>query len=283
MAGWHDLLMCPHCGAGLSERGGSLACEAGHSFDIARHGYVNLLQGGASAGTADTPEMVAARSAFLARGHFRPLDEELADAVALAVGGSEGCVADVGAGTGEHLAAVLDRLPHRTGLALDISKHAARRAARAHPRIGAVVCDAWGRLPVRDGVAAAVMCVFAPRNAAEFARMLVPGGALVVVTPTVHHLRELIEPLGMISVDPEKAERVDRALGGHFTLQDARRFEQRIILTPEDAVAVVSMGPSARHTSPLEVRGRVEVLGQAIEATVSVDITVWRLLEGDRG
>lgn len=277
MADWHGLLECPQCGAGLAEAGGALACAAGHSFDIARQGYVNLLPGGASAGTADTPEMVAARSAFLARGHFRPIDEALAEAVASAVGGSEGCVIDVGAGTGEHLAAVLDRLPHRIGLALDISKHAARRACRAHPRIGAAVCDAWGRLPVRDGVAAAVMCVFAPRNAAEFARVLVPGGALVVVTPTARHLRELIEPLGMISVDPEKSERIGRTLGERFTAEHVVSVEYPIGFSVADAVALVSMGPSARHASSGQLHSRAEALGPVIAATVSVEVAVWRL------
>ena len=277
MADWHGLLECPQCGAGLAEAGGALACAAGHSFDIARQGYVNLLPGGASAGTADTPEMVAARSAFLARGHFRPIDEALAEAVASAVDGHEGCAIDVGAGTGEHLAAVLERLPHLVGLALDISKHAARRASRAHPRLGAVVCDAWGRLPVRDGVAAVVMCVFAPRNASEFARVLAPGGALAVVTPTARHLHELIEPMGMISVDPEKSERVGRALGEHFAEEKVVSVEYPIELSVADAIALVSMGPSARHTSPEQLSSRAEALGPLIAATVSVEVTVWRL------
>lgn len=277
MADWYGLLECPHCGARLAEGSGALACASGHSFDIARQGYVNLLPGGARAGTADTPEMVAARSAFLASGHFRPIDEALADAVASAVDGHEGCVIDVGAGTGEHLAAVLERLPHRVGLALDISKHAARRASRAHPRIGAIVCDAWGRLPVRDGVAAAVMCVFAPRNASEFSRVLAPGGTLVVVTPTARHLRELIKPLGMISVDPEKSERIGRSLGGRFTGQKVVSVEYPTGLTVGDAVALVSMGPSARHTSPEQTHSRAEALGRVITATVSVEVAVWRL------
>ena len=277
MTGWHDLLECPHCGQKLTEKSGALACATGHSFDIARQGYVNLLPGGASAGTADTQEMVAARSAFLASGHFRRIDEALADAVASAVDGHEGCVIDVGAGTGEHLAAVLDRLPHRVGLALDISKHAARRASSAHPRIGAVVCDAWGRLPVRDGVAAAVICVFAPRNAAEFARVLAPGAAFVVVTPTTRHLRELIEPLGMISVDPEKSERIGRSLGERFIKEKVVSVEHPTGLSVTDAVALVSMGPSARHTSSDQLHLSAEALGPGIVATVSVEVAVWRL------
>jgi 23S rRNA (guanine745-N1)-methyltransferase len=63
-------------------------------------------------------------------------------ATALA-GDGPGLVVDVGAGTGHHLAAVLDALTAHHGVALDVAKAAARRAARAHPRAAAVVCDVW--------------------------------------------------------------------------------------------------------------------------------------------
>ena len=71
------------------------------------------------------------------------------------MGVPDGCVLDLGAGTGWYLARVLDRLPGRSGLALDLSRHALRRAARAHARIGAVAADAWGPLPVRDAAVGA--------------------------------------------------------------------------------------------------------------------------------
>jgi len=280
MAEWHGLLACPYCGAALAEAGGALACAAGHAFDIARQGYVNLLPGGASADTADTPEMVAARTGFLARGHFGPLDEALAEAVASGVGATEGCVIDVGAGTGGHLAAVLERLPYHVGLALDISKHAARRAARAHPRIGAVVCDAWGTLPVRDGVAAAVMCVFAPRNAPEFARVLAPAGALVVVTPTARHLEELVGPLGLVSVDPRKEERLEATLGGHFERTTTRLVECEMHLARADALAAALMGPSAHHLRAGEAESRVAALPEPIDTTLSVSVSTWRKMTG---
>lgn len=276
MAEWHALLACPHCGGGLAEGDGTLACEQGHSFDIARQGYVNLLAGGASAGTADTADMVAARTAFLGRGHFAPLDAALASAVAEAVSGVAGCVVDVGAGTGEHLAAVLARLPDRIGLALDVSKHAARRAARAHPGVGAVVCDAWGALPLRSGVAASVMSVFAPRNAPEFARVLAPDGALVVATPTERHLAELIGPLGMVSVDRRKEERLASTLSGHFQRGEDQLVECEMALSRGDVRAVALMGPSAHHIDPAETRQRTAALAEPIAVTLSVIVSTWR-------
>ena len=85
-----------------------------------------------------------------------------------------------------------------------MAKPAARRAARAHPRAGAAVCDVWRGLPLADACADVVLDVFAPRNGAEFRRVLRPGGRLVVVTPTPAHLAELVPLLGLIGVDPDK-------------------------------------------------------------------------------
>jgi SAM-dependent methyltransferase len=169
-----DQLACPVCGEGLARRDATLRCRNGHSFDVARQGYVNLLTGAVPAGLGDSAAMVAARADFLAAGHYRPITE----ALVRAAGGARRIV-DVGAGPGHHLAAVAGAVPGRRGLALDASKHAARRAARAHPRVEAVVADVWRGLPLRDGAVDAVLDVFAPRHGAEFARVLAPGGALI--------------------------------------------------------------------------------------------------------
>ena len=134
------LLRCPICRDSLTAADGSLRCVAGHTFDIARQGYVNLL----GATTGDTAAMVADRAAFLAAGHYAPLAALVADWAASCV---DGLVVDAGAGTGYYLGAVLARRPS-AGLALDSSPHALRRAARVGERVGAVVWDEIGRAHV---------------------------------------------------------------------------------------------------------------------------------------
>jgi len=199
-------LRCPLCGASLERSAAALRCASGHAFDIARQGYVSLLAG-RLAPVGDTADMVQARAEFLAAGHYARLAEAVARAAGDLDTGAEnpaGGVADIGAGTGYYLASVLDRQPGRAGLALDASKFAARRAARAHPRIGAVVADVRARLPIADGAAAVALSVFAPRPAAELRRILHPAGRLLVVTPDPDHLGELAGPLGLLAVDPRK-------------------------------------------------------------------------------
>ena len=271
-------LACPVCAAPLAAGadGGVLRCPAGHSYDRARQGHVTLLPPGHRAPPGDSAEMVADRVAFLAAGHYAGISAALGDAV-LDGGGAEPVrLLDLGGGTGHHLAAVLDRLPGASGVVLDSSPFAARRAARAHARAMAVVADTWARLPVRDGGVDRVLVVFAPRNGPEIARVLDPAGRLVVVTPAADHLGELVDPLGLLRVDGDKAARLAGALEPH--LVPVASTERRDVLRLDHAAVatLVGMGPHARHL-PADVRaGRIAALPERVEVTAAVRVAVYR-------
>ena len=221
--------------------------------------------------------MVGARRAFLDAGHFAPIARAVADAALDAgTGDVPGVLADAGAGTGYVLGAVLDAMPGRQGVALDISKHALRVAARSHERLGAVVADVWRRLPLKDRSAALVLNVFAPRNAEEFARVLAPGGSLIVVTPRADHLAELVGPLGLVTVDPRKSERLAAKLSGLFERVAEVDVVSHVELSHADAVAAAEMGPSATHVSAAEIACRAETLSTPVAATISVTVGTYR-------
>lgn len=243
-----EYLVCPVCRAHLALDAGVVRCSNGHSFDIAKQGYVSLLVGSRPPGTADSAEMVAARAAFLEAGHYAPLARALAEAV-----GEAGVIVDAGTGTGYYLGAVLGEA---TGIAFDVSKHAVRRAARLPGRVGAFVADVWQPLPIADRVADAVLNVFAPRNGPEFARVLRPGGRLVVVTPGPGHLRPLVDELGLLSVDEDKERRLARSLPG-FIEVSRREVAFDLELTAGEVNEVVGMGPSAWHTDAAELKRRI--------------------------
>lgn len=275
-------LACPVCGADLALRPGSISCANNHLFDIAKHGYVNLLPGGAQTGTADTASMVEARADFLAEGHFSTLAMLLADRVAIAIGpcarpeDGPPLIVDAGAGTGYYLAKALDRCPPALGAAIDISKFAARRAARAHPRMGAVVADLWGPLPVRSNAADTIINVFAPRNPTEFRRLLRPDGTLHVVSPTARHLQEVAHPLQLLSVDDDKTRQIDSALGPLFTLADRDEHEIAMLLSHSAVETLVRMGPSAWHRDPADIRRRLAGLTDPVSVTASFTASIYR-------
>lgn len=270
-----DLLTCPVCGAGLAGEERALRCASGHNFDIARQGYVNLLTGGARPGTADTPEMIRSREAFLGAGHFAPVADALAARVTDELPPAAR-ILDAGAGTGYYLARLLDRSPDAVGLAVDASKHALRRAARAHPRIGAVVADLWRPLPIRTAAVDAIINVFAPRNGPEYRRVLTSDGLLHVVTPTSRHLGRLVPDLGLLTVDDRKRERVDRALGAHFTRVTTATIDTEAVLDHDEVLTLVAMGPSAHHVSVHRLRARLAELPAPLRVPLSVSITTYR-------
>jgi 23S rRNA (guanine745-N1)-methyltransferase len=279
-----DLLACPLCGSGFRLLPSALRCRAGHSFDIARQGYVNLMPGGARPGTADTAEMIAAREEFLSAGHYAPLARMVADLAGAAVppAPAPASVLDAGAGTGYYLGVVLDRLgsrpsaPAAVGLAMDISARALRRAARAHPAIGAVVCDLWKPFPVRSCAASLIINVFAPRNGAEFRRVLRADGALIVVTPAPGHLAELIRAAELLTVDSRKDERLAASLAGHFTLASRAERAFGLRLSRAGAATLIGMGPSARHADAAVIHARLARLAEPIAVTAAFQISVYR-------
>jgi 23S rRNA (guanine745-N1)-methyltransferase len=253
-----DLLACPVCRSGLGVADGSLTCENGHSFDLARQGYLNLL-GGAEPANADTAAMLAARGRVHAAGIFDPVAEQVAARVS-----GRMSVLEVGSGTAYYLARALGEDPAAVGVALDVSKAAAKLASRADPRIAAVVADVWKPLPVRSRCLDAILCVFAPRNLPEFARTLRPDGVLVVATPRPGHLAGLRDRHGLLEVPAEKADRLAAAASEFFELHDTRLQRRQVAVSAELAADLIAMGPNAFHRVPEDVAG----------CTVTIDITV---------
>jgi 23S rRNA (guanine745-N1)-methyltransferase len=261
-------LRCPACAEPMTAAGQAVRCQRGHAFDVARQGYVNLAAGRVTH-PGDTAAMVGARARWLAGGAYDFLSAELAAQVS----GVAGLVLDAGAGTGHHLARVLDANPDAVGLAVDVSKPAVRRAARAHPRAAAVLADSWQRLPVGDHTAAVVLNVFAPRNGAEFYRVLCPDGALLVVTPEPGHLGELVDTLGLLRVPPEKADRVAAGLTPWFRAGTARVLTRTLRLSRAQVHTLVEMGPSAHHTDPQRLVATVATLAEPVLVTASVRLS----------
>jgi 23S rRNA (guanine745-N1)-methyltransferase len=260
-------LLCPVCRKTLSPASGegaaavrprALACAEGHSFDAARQGYFNLLVGKGTAFQPDSADMVAARAAFLDAGHYRPLAAAVAGAAAAALQGPEPAVLDSGTGTGHYLRAVLDEAGGAVAaIGLDISKFALRRAAKLNPDAVNLVSDVWQQFPVADSAVDVVTVVFAPRNAAEFARVLKPSGRLIVVTPRHGHLAEIASQAGLLGIEPAKDERLADALTGHFELLSAQDVDVALGLSPQDVANLALMGPAGHHTDRVALAARL--------------------------
>ena len=278
------LMLCPVCGEQMEAAGQvpaqGLRCAAGHQYDGARQGYVNMLTGRGTRFIPDTAEMVSARDAFLGAGHYAPLARQLAATAGTLLAGTPAPVLlDAGAGTGYYLEAVLHNLADGRALALDLSKFALRRAARTLPDALCVVWDLWKPLPLSAGSTDLILNVFAPRNPAEFARVLKPGGHLVVATAAPGHLEELREVVPLLAVDTDKSERLGETLGAGFDEVESVALRVPLQLRAEDMVRLVMMGPNAHHLDAEAVRAAAAGAGAdggELPVTARFTVTVYR-------
>ncbi|MHA7986371.1 methyltransferase domain-containing protein [Rathayibacter sp. CAU 1779] len=268
-----EWLRCPICFLPLEAVPPlSLGCGDGHRFDVNKHGYVSMLATQPRI-AGDTPQMLDARADLLSSGAYDAVAHLITESV---VDQGTERVIDAGTGTGHYSARIAARLPRSARiLATDIAADAVRRSVRhiGRERADGLVADTWRPLPIRDGVADAVVNVFAPRNAEEFRRVLKDDGRLVVALPQQDHLIELREALPMLNVPPDKSERLTEDFSAHFTLEHSATARYRLSISHDTAVALRTMGPSGHHTAADDAPA---VAAVPHEVTVAVDVLRFR-------
>lgn len=248
-----EALICPVCAGtfSLSSEGTlGVLCESGHRFDFSRHRYLNLLTGSASKSIADSAEMVKARAAFLSVGHFQLLSEGLAHSFSRFAPRvrKDSVLLDAGCGTGHYLSGLLaGPAAGFAAIGLDLSAEALRQAVRANPELLAVVWDLWRPLPLAANSVDAVVVVFAPRNIAEFQRVLRPDGVLLIATPLPDHLSGLPPLAGRVGQQPGKHAALHSAVAGAFETLDETELHAEVDLSNQEAVQLMLMGPTGHH------------------------------------
>lgn len=220
-----------------------------HAFDVAREGYVNLLPSHhrRSARAGDSAEMVKARRAFLAAGHYAPLERALAAHSAARTGGAE-AVLDVGCGEGSLTAALVGEQVH----GVDISRPAIRLAARSFPELTFAVASGK-RLPFEDAAFGLVCVAMAPLFD-DALRVLREGGWLLRVSPGAEHLAGLKEH---VFARAKPHVRAPVAIAG---LRHAEEVRVRITCTLDaaDRARLVAMTPLRHRAPPARIERAIE-------------------------
>lgn len=215
------------CGLPLVRQNGTLACANRHSYDVARSGYINLLQptDRRSLLAGDSKATVEARARLIRAGVGRALAEGIANRAGALNLGNEAPIVDLGSGSGDALAAIAggSRLP---AIGIDLSAAAARHAARQFPALTWIVANADRRLPLCDRSVQLVLSLHGRRNPAECARVLTAGGWLLIAVPAPDDLVELREIVQGMAADRERAQPLLEAHDPLFTLED--RFTVRV-------------------------------------------------------
>ena len=254
------MLLCPvrNCRVALVREERRLLCAGGHSFDVARSGYINLLQpqDRRSKQPGDTTAAVAGRR----RLHDRGMTGLLAHAIAEIVAASPSdIVLDAGCGDGFYLGT----LARQTGFSahgVDISVPAIDAAARRYCGCEWIVANADRFVPYADRSFSIVLSITARMNASEFRRVLREDGRLLVALPAPEDLVELR------GAGRDRVARTVETFARDFTLVDRRRVTTAADL---DAAAV--------HDVLLSIyRPMRSQPAQAMRVTFSLDLLLFR-------
>ncbi|MFP8965132.1 putative RNA methyltransferase [Pokkaliibacter sp. CJK22405] len=196
-------LVCPLCQQPLTTSSKQLSCANGHSFDIAKQGYVNLLpvQKKHSKDPGDNKVMVNARRDFLAEGHFNSFSQRMTEVVKpLLQQGKNSTYSALEAGCGEGF--YIDSLARDVEMdfapldayGLDISKWAVQAATKRNNRVTWLV-GSNAALPFAPGSLDLIICAFGFYQFEWFAPYLKPGGRILLLEAGDEHLLELREAL----------------------------------------------------------------------------------------
>jgi 23S rRNA (guanine745-N1)-methyltransferase len=249
---------------------GRVACARRHSFDVARSGYINLLQpqDRKSPRPGDRADIRAARRRFLARGFETPLTEAI---LALLTLDPDDAVLEVGCGEGHYLAAIAARFGCE-GYGLDISVTAIDAAARRHPALHWVVANGDRSLPYADASFRVVASVTARRNVAEFRRVLRDDGTLVVVVPAPDDLIELRTAILGEGIARDRVAGTRTSFAPFFTLARHERIRHVARLDPGSIRDAMTASYRALRASQ---RTRLAALAD-LDVTLSRDALLFR-------
>ena len=234
-----------------------LVCPHGHSFDIARSGYINLLQPQErrSKQPGDTTEAVAARRRLHDRGVTEPLLEAIERLASIT---RDDIILDAGCGDGYYLGSMA-KASKCEAHGVDISIPAIDAAARRYPECQWIVANADRFLPYADRTFTRVLSITARMNAPEFRRIVRDDGRLLVAIPAPD---DLVEVRG---VGRDRVARTVETFSAGFTLVDQRR-----------ATTVADLDRNAVHDVLLSIYRprRVEKVN-AMRVTFSLDLLLF--------
>ncbi|AHB90009.1 methyltransferase domain-containing protein [Acinetobacter baumannii] len=238
-------LMCPVCRQRLELVSKTWRCEQGHSYDIAKQGYVNLhvVQHKHSKNPGDTPESVDARRAFLQGGYYQPLQQAV---VHLLKQLKAKMVLDIGCGEGYYTSAMQQVVEQCIGV--DIAKNAVQRAAKLNDKVTWVV-GTGATLPVVNQSMDVCTSLFSPIPQTEILRVLKDDGYLIVVTPATDHLYAMREAL-FEQVNPHTPQKFVEQLQDLFELKEQQVIDAPLVLDQEALKNLIAMTPYAYKASP---------------------------------
>ena len=236
-------IICPVCGEVLIKKENSYRCRNKHNYDLSRKGYLNLLpSSGKGKHHGDDKLMVRARSAFLNKGYYDNLSEEICSLLVRNLP-LRSTIIDAGCGEGKYTddiyQSVIEAGKETEIIGVDISKDAVSALRSRTKSVMGIVASA-SKIPVKDNSVDAVINIFSPLVPNEFHRVLKEKGLLLRVVPQENHLFELKEAIyDSPYLNPHETGEIQR-----FAIKEYKAVEYNVTIdSNEDIMALFQMTP----------------------------------------
>ena len=263
-------MLCPKCKTTLTRNLNTFTCSNGHSFDISKEGYVNLLLDNKknSLFPGDNKEMVSAREQFLNKDYYAPLKDEILNYLQNDVN-KDITMLDAGCGTGYYSIHIKQKYSkHIDLIGVDISKFAVLKAAKKTKDATFAVASTFD-LPIEDEAIDVILNIFSPKAIDEFKRVLKKDGCLIQVMPGEDHLFELKEILYKNNTYKNEVE----FSFGDFVLKDKKSVKYNISVNKDDLIHLFSMTPYLFKTKIEDIKALDDI--DALNITIDFVIAIW--------
>lgn len=275
-----EIYACPVCAERLVRLAKGYQCPVGHTYDLAKSGYVNLVLANQkrSKNPGYDKGMIRSRREFLAKGYYDAIGLQLAtilcDAIPEQLAHPSTTILDVGCADGYFSDQIRQQLPDSVHLwGIDLSKIAIQYAAQRYQAIRFAVANSF-RLPILPNSLDLILQILAPGNEAEYARTLKKGGYLVTITPNTEHLWQMRE---VIYERPNKHQpKEEKRI--HFVQQERVTIRDTITLDNQDDIrAIFQMTPYYWRASKAG-REKVELL-TTLRTQIDLMVTIYQNIE----
>ncbi|MBQ7792802.1 MAG: methyltransferase domain-containing protein [Clostridia bacterium] len=262
------MLRCPVCHESITKNSEkTFCCQKGHSFDIAKKGYVNFLLCNQmrSKLPGDNKEMVEARQKFLEKDYYKNFLDALTKTVDTY---QPKTVLDAGCGEGYYTNGIYRS--HRTVIGVDISKSALQKAAPKNRNITYIAASLF-ELPLMDESVDFLYSLFAPYAGTEFHRVLKKDGIMVLGIPGEDHLLEL---KSVIYEKPYKNQVKEYTLEDFTFLRSEKIHEKIRLKSQEDILNLFRMTPYYYRTKKEDME-KINAL-EEFEVTISFELLIYQ-------
>lgn len=237
-----EIFACPICKTQMAiNEEGKMSCTSNHSFDVAKQGYLYLLN--RPVNSMYGKELFESRHAVIDAGIYDQMQQIIIEQISM----DSPVLLDTGCGEGSHLHRICQKLDRAMGVGIDISKEGILAAAKFYSQQLWCVGD-LANSPYNEGAFDVILNILSPANYEEFQRLLKPGGKVLKIVPQENYLKELRV---QAFADSEKesytnAQTVER-FKESFPHTEVKRITYTVPLEQELVQKLLKMTPMGWH------------------------------------